>query len=94
LENEAAEGVRNTSPAAFSPRALMMIEVVGKSTSEIIRRLRRIPELLTLHTTNGAWDLVAEIQVPSLAELDRVIREVRVTDGILNSETSLLLSSV
>lgn len=75
-------------------RALMMIEVVGKSTSQVIKKLRGMPELQTLHTTNGAWDLVAEIQTPSLNDFDRVLREVRMVDGILNSETSLLLSSV
>lgn len=75
-------------------RALMMIEVVGKSTSQVIKKLRGMPELQTLHTTNGAWDLVAEIQTSSLNDFDRVLREVRMVDGILNSETSLLLSSV
>lgn len=75
-------------------RALMMIEVVGKSTSQVIKKLRGMPELRTLHTTNGAWDLVAEIQTQSLNDFDRVLREVRMVDGILNSETSLLLSSV
>jgi DNA-binding Lrp family transcriptional regulator len=75
-------------------RAIMMIEVVGKSTSQVIRTLRGIPELTTLHTTNGAWDLVAEIQSPSLSVFDRVLRDVRVIEGVLNSETSLLLSSV
>jgi DNA-binding Lrp family transcriptional regulator len=75
-------------------RALMMIEVIGKSTSEIIRKLRGVPELVALHTTNGSWDLVAEIHISSLSELDRVLRDVRMIDGILNSETSILLSSV
>ncbi|SDI94387.1 Lrp/AsnC family transcriptional regulator [Aliiruegeria lutimaris] len=75
-------------------RAIMMIEVAGKSTTEVTRRLRGIPELHQLHTTNGKWDLVAEIQAASLSDFDRVLREVRQTDGILNSETSLLLSSV
>ena len=75
-------------------RALMMIEVVGKSTSQVIKRLRGLPELQTLHTTNGAWDLVAEIHTTSLLDFDRVLREVRMIDGILNSETSILLSSV
>lgn len=75
-------------------RSLMMIEVVGKSTSQVIKRLRGLPELQTLHTTNGAWDLVAEIQTTSLNDFDRVLREVRMIDGILNSETSILLSSV
>lgn len=75
-------------------RALMMIEVVGKSTSQVIKKLRGMPELETLHTTNGAWDLVAEIHTISLNDFDRVLREVRLIDGVLNSETSLLLSSI
>ncbi|MCT4655640.1 MAG: Lrp/AsnC family transcriptional regulator [Cohaesibacter sp.] len=75
-------------------RAIMLIEVVGKSTSQVIRRLRGLPELQALHTTNGAWDLVAEVQAPSLPEFDRVLREVRLIEGVLNSETSILLSTV
>lgn len=75
-------------------RAIMLIEVVGKSTTDVIRRLRGFPELQTLYTTNGNWDLVAEILAASLGDFDRVLREVRAIDGILNSETSLLLSSV
>ena len=75
-------------------RAIMMIEVVGKSTGQVIKRLRGMPELHTLHTTNGSWDLVAEIQTGSLEEFDRVLREVRLIDGVLNSETSILLSTI
>ena len=75
-------------------RAVMMIEVVGKSTADVIRKLHGFPELQTLHTTNGNWDLIAEIQATSLGDFDRILREVRAIDGISNSETSLLLSSV
>jgi DNA-binding Lrp family transcriptional regulator len=74
--------------------AVMMIEVVGKSTTQVIRRLRGIPEIYTLHTTNGNWDLVANIRAGNLSEFDRILREVRMIDGVANSETSLLLSSV
>lgn len=75
-------------------RAIMMIEVAGRSTTAVIRQLRGLPELHSLHTTNGTWDLIAEIRAMSLSDFDRVLREVRNIDGILNSETSLLLSSV
>tara|TARA_R110002072_G_scaffold35754_3_gene105465 strand:- start:476 stop:901 length:426 start_codon:yes stop_codon:yes gene_type:complete len=75
-------------------RAIMLIEVTGKSTATVIKKLRGIPELHVLHTTNGAWDLVAEMRASSLQDFDRVLREVRMVDGILNSETSLLLSTV
>lgn len=75
-------------------RAVMMIEVAGKSTTAIIKRLRGMPELHSLHTTNGTWDLIAELRASSLHDFDRVLRDVRQIDGILNSETSILLSSV
>ena len=79
---------------ASAVHAVMMIEVVGKSTTQVIRKLRGLPEVHTLHTTNGTWDLVANIRAGSLAEFDRVLREVRMIEGVSNSETSLLLSSV
>lgn len=75
-------------------RAVMMIEVVGRSTTQVIRKLRGVPEISSLHTTNGKWDLVADIRAASLSDFDRVLREVRTIDGVSNSETSLLLSSV
>ncbi|MCS4096460.1 Lrp/AsnC family transcriptional regulator [Rhizobium sp. BK176] len=74
--------------------AVMMVEVIGKSTTQVIRKLRGLPEIYSLHTTNGNWDLIANIRAASLADFDRVLREVRMIDGVSNSETSLLLSSV
>jgi DNA-binding Lrp family transcriptional regulator len=74
-------------------RAVMMIEVAGRSASAIIRQLRSFPQLRALHTTNGAWDLIAEISAEDLQSFDRILREIRSIDGILNSETSLLLST-
>ena len=74
--------------------AVMMIEVTGKSTTQVIQRLRGIAEIRTLHTTNGNWDLVADIRTGTLSDFDRVLREVRMIDGVANSETSLLLSTV
>jgi DNA-binding Lrp family transcriptional regulator len=75
-------------------RAITLIEVAGASTSAVIRALRGLPEITALHTTNGAWDLVAEVQAESLIDLDRVLREMRTVEGVLNSETSILLRSV
>ena len=86
--------VRASDSATSMVRAIMLIEVSGRSTSAVIRNLRGLPELHTLHTTNGAWDLVAELRADSLPDFDRVLREVRGIDGVLNSETSILLSSI
>ena len=74
-------------------KAVMMIEVVGRSTSQVISQLRGIPQLDKLHTTNGKWDLVAEIKASDLQEFDHILRMVRETQGIISSETSILLTS-
>lgn len=75
-------------------RAIMLVEVVGKSTTQVIKKMRGIETIHALHTTNGNWDLIAEIRTDTLAGFDRTLREVRLIDGVLNSETSLILSSV
>jgi len=75
-------------------KAVMLIEVVGKTTTQVINKLRGIPQLEKVHTTNGSWDLVAEIRASDLLDFDRVLSDVRMIDGVLNSETSILLRSV
>ena len=79
---------------ASAVHAVMMIEVAGKSTTQVILQLRGLPEVHTLHTTNGSWDLVANIRAGNLAEFDCVLRQVRMIQGVANSETSLLLRCV
>ncbi len=78
----------------LSIHAISFIEVEGRTTDDVIRRLRGFPEIIALHTTNGGWDLVAELRTETLGEFDRVLGRIRSIDGVVNSETSLLLSSV
>lgn len=74
--------------------AVALIAVEGRTTDRVIAQLRGFPEITTLHTTNGGWDLVAELRTGSLTEFDQVLGRIRGIEGIVNSETSLLLSSV
>ena len=75
-------------------RAVTMVELEGSLSRQVIRALRAIPEVASLHSTNGAWDLVAEIRAADLRDFDRVLRVIRDIPGVLNSETSLLLDSL
>ena len=75
-------------------RAVALIEVNGRSTTQVIQKLRGIAEIRALHTTNGNWDLIADIMTQSLSDFDRVLREIRMIDGVANSETSLFLSTI
>ena len=74
-------------------RAVMLVELKGNLARNVIRIMRAMPEVVSLHTTNGAWDLVAQIEVTSLPEFDLVLRKVREISGVLNSETCLLLDT-
>jgi DNA-binding Lrp family transcriptional regulator len=73
-------------------RAIMMIEVAGKNTRKVAQLLRGLPQIQTLYSTNGAFDLIAEIEVENLEEFDRLLSDVRMIDGVAKSETSLLLA--
>ena len=75
-------------------RAVSLIEVEGRSIDDVVRRLRGFPEIETMHSTNGAWDLVAETRTADLAEFDRLLNRIRSVPGVINSQTSLLLTSV
>lgn len=74
-------------------RAITFVEVAGERTDRIIKELRGHPEVHAVHTTNGRWDLVLELETHSLEAFDLALRRIREVKGIANSETSLLLSS-
>jgi len=74
-------------------RALMTVAVEGNRTDEVLKALRGDPAVCALHTTNGRWDIVAELRTESLEAVDQVLGRIRLIDGISNTETSLLLST-
>lgn len=74
-------------------RAWMSIAVEGNAAPQVIRTLRGEPMVGTLHTTNGRWDIVAELRADSLEAFDSALGRIRLTPGIANTETSLLLST-
>ena len=74
-------------------RALMTVAVEGNRIDALLVALRGDPAVSGLHTTNGRWDIVAELQADSLEAFDRVLGRIRLLEGVANTETSLLLST-
>lgn len=80
--------------ATASPvRGLMMVAIEGRGAERITARLQGMPEVQAVHSTNGRWDLIAEIGTRTLEEFDGVLFRIRGLDGVTASETSLLLST-
>jgi DNA-binding Lrp family transcriptional regulator len=74
-------------------RAWMTIAVEGNQVDAVIKAMRGDPAVGALHSTNGQWDILAELRADSLEAFDRVLARIRLLNGISNSETSLLLST-
>ena len=49
--------------------------------------------MVTLHDTNGRWDLLAEIEAGSTRELSDVLERIRLISGIRSTETNIHLAS-
>jgi len=71
----------------------IMINVSANEEEDIISKMVAMPEITRLHTTNGRWDLAAEIQTDTLEAFDTAISRLRQIPGIKDTDTSLLLSS-
>ncbi|WCE05762.1 Lrp/AsnC family transcriptional regulator [Pseudoxanthomonas sp. JBR18] len=81
----ASEGLRGV-------RAITQIEVRGGATDKVVAALRRLPEVVSVYSTNGRWDLVVEVRTEDLLGFDQALRRLRDIEGIAASETSLLLA--
>ena len=73
--------------------AFTTIAVEGARIEPVVRTLRGDPSIATLYSTNGRWDLVAEIRTDSLQSFDQALSRIRRIEGISGTETSLLLST-
>jgi DNA-binding Lrp family transcriptional regulator len=74
-------------------RAIMTIVVEGERSRSVVKALQGVPAVAAIHTTNGRWDLVAELDVETLAEFSRTLDRIRTIDGIASTETSILLAT-
>ena len=82
-------------PDAAEPRvrALMTVAVEGTQVDAVIKALRGEPSVEALYSTNGRWDIVAELGADNLESFDRVLGRIRLIEGISQTESSLLLST-
>ena len=79
--------------ATEAVRGLMMLEVTGRAAEKVAKALSLRPRVRAVHSTNGSWDLIAEIGTETLEDFDRELTEIRRMEAISRSETNLLLST-
>ena len=71
----------------------MTIAIEGRGTNRIIRQLTGLAEVRAVHSTNGRWDLIIELGTETLEDLDEALAKIRLLEGVVSSETNLLLAT-
>ncbi|HKS13129.1 MAG TPA: Lrp/AsnC family transcriptional regulator [Pseudomonas sp.] len=74
-------------------RAITSIGISGHHAAEVKHALRGHPNVVAIHSTNGRWDLMAEVRADTLESFDRALYTIRSIPHIENTETSILLST-
>ena len=85
--------IKTRPEAANRVRAVMTIAIEGERSGAVVRALRGFPEVAAVHTTNGRWDLVAELDVDTLSTFSHALDRIRQIEGISATETSILLAT-
>jgi DNA-binding Lrp family transcriptional regulator len=74
-------------------KAQMMVTLSPKHSAGILSTLRKIPEVRTVHSVSGSFDLIVIAAANSVAELDRLIDRVGALDGVERTTSAVILST-
>ena len=86
--------IRLASEEAAGVRALASLEIRSGDEKAVRQGLKRLPEVSRLYSTNGRWDMIAELHAADLGALDRALGAIRAIRGVAHSETSICLSEL
>lgn len=73
--------------------AHVMLTVGPKLTGTVEAALRKIPEVRSLLSISGTFDMIAVVQAGSIERLDALIDGIGLLDGVERTHTSVVLSN-
>ncbi len=74
-------------------RAHVLITIAPKALAAVTASLDAIPQVTTLHSVSGTFDLIAIVAAPSISQLDQLIDEIGTIDGVERTLSSIILST-
>jgi DNA-binding Lrp family transcriptional regulator len=73
-------------------KAFVFVNAVTGAEREVLKSLRKVPEVKEAYLAYGVYDIVARVETDSMDRLKEVItREVRVLDGIRSTLTTIVM---
>ncbi len=74
-------------------RAHVLITAGPKVVARVTAELAAIPEVRTLHSVSGSFDLIAIVAAQSISELDHLIDRIGQLQGVERTLSSIILST-
>ena len=74
-------------------RALILLTVLPKQMPAVVAALRAMPEVRSLQSVSGPWDLVAVAVVPTIGDMDALTDRIGEVPGVERTTSSLVLST-
>ena len=74
-------------------RAHVMIHSQAKASSHIVQQLKKLPAISALHAVNGSYEMVAMVETESTESLDHVLDTIGSIEGVIKTNTSIILST-
>jgi len=63
-------------------------------TSEVSKLVKTVVGVETIYETTGPFDIAAIIKGPNIAEVNKSVEEIRRIDGVLNTNTTIILRTI
>ncbi|HVC26754.1 MAG TPA: Lrp/AsnC family transcriptional regulator [Nitrososphaerales archaeon] len=75
--------------------AVTYVSVIPSApTADVSKKLRSVKGVETIYETTGPFDIAAIIKGESIAEVNKSVEEIRRLDGVLKTETTIILRTI
>jgi DNA-binding Lrp family transcriptional regulator len=93
--NGTIEGYTLKLGAAQRPklRATVLLSVEPRSSAAVLARLKPLPQVRTVYTASGRFDLIVDVTAETTEELDAVLDGIGDVQGVRGSESLIHLST-
>jgi DNA-binding Lrp family transcriptional regulator len=74
-------------------RAHVLLTVTPKLADKVVRSLRALAPVRTLHSVSGNFDMIVVVEASSIRELDLLLDQIGALDGVERTSSSIILST-
>lgn len=78
--------------AAGSIRAFVLMNRDPKKSDVITAHLKDMPQITSVYTVTGEYDVIIEIETDNFQGLDKLLTDIVVLDGVARTHTYMVLS--